>query len=99
MKLDNKTIGKIDENPIFKGLPDGLKDPKVYKKIEKELFDVLDSDHVHKKPAEWMKCDECQGKLQERREILKKLGFKSFAQFLEWRKVMDVLVNHKDIKI
>ena len=94
-----KTVGKLEPNPIFKGLPQALKDPKGYKKVEKRLFEILKSDHTHKKPSAWMKCKDCQDKFTNRKSELKKIGFKSFQQYLEWRKIMDVIINKREINL
>lgn len=95
IKLDFKKIAKIKPNPVFKGLPKSLKDPTKYKETELLLFKILESDHKHDKPSDWMKCKICQDKFKEKKKTMKKLGFKNSSQYLEWRKVMDILVNNK----
>lgn len=98
-KLDLKSIGKSKPNPIFKGLPSHLKDPKCYKDIEKKLRDTLKSDHYHKSVKEYVTCMFCQQKREERQKVMKEMGFKNIGQYLEWRKVMDIITNQRNFQI
>lgn len=95
MKLDMKTLGDLKPNPVFKGLSKTLKDPKIYKKVEKQLLKIMQAGHKHKNPSSWFKCKDCQIRFNEKRETLKKLGFKSLNQYLEWRKVMEIILKNK----
>jgi hypothetical protein len=98
-KLDLKTVGKLRPNPLFKGLPVHLKDPANYQKTEDDLKNILKTDHIHKTASSYVKCNECQEKLENKKKLMKKLGFKSFKQYLEWRKIMDIIINKKDFQL
>lgn len=69
------------------GLPEYLKDPAVYDKIERELYDALvGSCGGHGEVIEWAACSKCQQAFYNRGELLRKLGFTSPAQYLAWKK-------------
>ena len=97
--LSIKKIPKGKLNPILKGLPEKLKDPACYEAIEKRLFLSVYSDHKHKSLKPYKQCNMCMLKLQRKRELIKEYGFKSFEQYLEWRKIMDIIYNRKQISI
>ena len=82
---------KYRPNPFLADLPTHLKDPKNYKKIMKAILDTLATKHSHADLFEWSQCKSCSQKMLERRLLLKNLGFRNPRQFLEWRKVMDVI--------
>jgi predicted metal-binding transcription factor (methanogenesis marker protein 9) len=98
-KLDLKQVPKLKPNPIFKGLPKALKDPESYEKTEKELQSILKSDHKHKTASSYVKCKECQGRYAERKKFMKKLGFKSIQQYMEWKKIMTIIKNKANFQI
>ena len=101
--MSNLTVQDINKkrkvNPIFKGLPSRLKDPTNYKKTERDLADTLKTEHKHKKPSEWMKCTDCQKQLLDKRKLMKRIGFKNISQYLEWRKVMEIMTAKKSFKL
>lgn len=76
---------------IFMGLPHYLKDPKTYKKIRKFLFDILASRCGHSDPLEWNACKKCLARIHEHAEAVEKLGFKSPAQYYQWRRVHETM--------
>lgn len=86
-KEDAAKLPKYNGNPIFDGMPAYLKDPKNYEKIQKTLLDEIASGHSHSEIIGWYNCVDCQKKVQKRHAMMKKLGFKSPQQYLEWRKV------------
>lgn len=98
-KLTKDELNKGKPNPLFKGMPERLKDPKNYKKVEKELAKLLETKHDHKQPSAWMKCEECQTQFEAKRKKRKQLGFKSAAQYLEWKKIMNIIINEKSFQI
>lgn len=98
-KLDIKTIGKLKPNPLFKGMPSLLKDPKNYKKIESSLVKILQADHKHKTASAYVKCADCQNKRQERTAKMKQVGFKSIQQYMEWKKIMDIIINKRSFQL
>lgn len=79
----------------IKGLPAKLKDPAQYEKIEKELANIMFSDHKHRKVAAFVKCKRCQAKMKKRHEKLLEFGFKDYAQYLTWKKIMKIIHEQK----
>ena len=78
----------------LKGLPDYLKDPKNYKKIQKTIIEAGSTPHSHGEIGEWAKCVKCSRALWRRKETMKKLGFKNAVQYFLWKKTMDKLVEY-----
>lgn len=78
-------------NPLD-GLPEFLKDPKNYKKVQKALLDTLSCGKLHSDPLQSMNCKKCTENMVKRRELMKKFGFKSAAQYMAWRK------THEEIR-
>lgn len=99
MKLTQKEIAKAKPNPIFKGLPAKLKDVSIFISTERQLLRTLKSTHKHKSVKAYANCEKCQAKRTKRLELMKELGFKSFEQYQEWRKVMSIIHNQKDFQI
>lgn len=79
---------KLKLDPIFKDLPERLKDPKNFKRTEMRLRVVLKTDHKHKTIKAYMNCEECKANLEERRKLMKEIGFKNLEQYNRWRGVM-----------
>lgn len=98
-KLDLTTVPKLKPNPIFKGMPAKLKDPKNYKEIETKLQRCLISDHKHKTLKTYMKCERCQAKFQKRKVMMKEMGFKDGMQYAEWKKIMSIIINEKSFQL
>lgn len=99
-KLTKKEINKKGKpNPIFKDLPEELKDPKNFKKIEKKLIAVVFSDHKHTSIKTYMKCKRCQDKFQKRHQMIRELGFKDYEQYTLWRKVMTIINNKQSFQV
>ncbi len=83
-------------HPLVADLPDELKDPKCFKKIEKKLHKIMESDHNHKAMITFQKCKECQARFNEKRHQIKKYGFKSYEQYLFWKRIMDIIVFERE---
>lgn len=99
-KLDLSTIPKnIKPNPIFKGLSNTLKDPKNFKKIEKKLQAILKIDHEHKTASSYAKCQECNSNREERKKMMKDIGFKSIQQYMLWKKVMSIIKDKANFQV
>lgn len=98
MKLNLKEVPELKPNPIFKGLSDDLKDPKNFKKVEKKL-DVLKSNHKHKTIKSYAGCIECKNKFEERKRIMQEIGFNSIGQYVEWKKIMRIIIKEKDFQL
>ena len=90
-KITPKTFPKYRPNPLFAGMPDYLKDPDNYEKIQRALLDAGATRHSHAEVIDWAGCRECQKKQWARKEMMKKLGFQSGRQYLEWKKVHDTI--------
>jgi len=92
-KITPKTFPKGIKKSILDGLPDYVKDPKNYSKIQTALLDALATSHSHSDLFEWSICPACQDKLKEFRLLHKKFGFRNPAQYYAWKKVMDIIMN------
>ncbi len=77
--------------PITWSLPAALKDPANYDKIMKLLVEAGNTPHSHGDLMAWSSCLKCQRAQHNRAEAMRKLGFRSGAQYFAWRKVMEVL--------
>lgn len=84
-------------HPGLEGLPDALKDPECFNRVEAAIERAGMTAHKHRKPSEWIKCPSCQKKREARQEKIKEFGFKDYAQYLLWRQIMDIIKNRKDI--
>jgi len=96
-KLTQKQIAEAKVNPIFDGLPDSLKDPKIYGKIERAVVRVMFSDHQHKTIKQFVRCERCQAKVKRRRAVIKEFGFRDIIQYQEWKRVMDIIIQKKSL--
>lgn len=86
--IDIKTKG----DPILAGLPEYLKDPACFEKIQSKILKTFISTCAHSEVLEWAKCKKCTIKMLERRSLIKALGFKSHHQYMMWVKI------HTEIK-
>lgn len=68
-------------------LPPHLKDPANYERIQKIIIETLGGTCSHGEIMQWANCVKCQKRFKERKNVLKKLGFKNPAQYLEWKKI------------
>jgi len=97
MKKIHKQIAKAKENPVFEGLPDEVKDPKNFKEIEKKLANTMVSDHKHATIKAFIKCKRCQIKVKKKADMIKELGFKDFAQYQDWKKIISIIINKQNL--
>jgi hypothetical protein len=86
-------LTKYKANPILRGLPEHLKDPKSYKRVEQRLRMAMVSDHKHKDMKSFSECVRCRKKVKRKTEIMKEEGFKSYEQLMEWRRVQQIMNN------
>ena len=86
------------KNPLFKGLRSTLKDPANFKLIERQLSKILKSDHEHKTVKSYVTCLWCNEKRAERQKAMKEFGFKSTAQYLEWRKIHGMMIKVRELQ-
>lgn len=78
---------RLPDGP-FKGMPQWLKEPSCYAKVQKFIIETLAGTHSHGEVIDWATCPQCQRRFYERRDVIMKLGFKSMGQYLAWQKVM-----------
>jgi hypothetical protein len=100
--MDKKTlkiIKEAKENPIFEGLPDKLKDPKNFIETEQKIVNTMVSDHRHKTIKQFIKCKRCQAKVKKKAEMIRDLGFKSFEQYQNWKRIMGIMINKQNLKL
>lgn len=99
-KLDLTTLPKkIKPAPIFKGLKKSLKDPACFEEIEKKLIDIIRINHTHKTASSYAKCEECNKKREERKKVMKDIGFKSIQQYLQWKKIHTIIRDKKNFQV
>lgn len=84
---------------VLAGLPEYLKDPANYPKIQKALLETIASKHSHGDIIEWGGCIECQRKMHDHGEMVRKLGFTSPAQYYAWKKVHQQIEEHQLVKL
>lgn len=80
-------------NPIIASLPEHLKNPANYQKIQKAILETFISTCGHSDMMEWAKCKICTAKMLDRRHLLKKLGFKHPAQYMAWKKIHETIAT------
>lgn len=97
-ELLNK-IAKAKENPVFEGLSEELKDPDNFQKIEKKIVNTMVSDHKHANIKQFINCKRCQDKVRKKAETIKKSGFKDFTQYQNWKKIMFIMINKKNLRL
>lgn len=99
-KLDLSTVPKkLRPDPMFKYMPSSLKDPACFDGIEKQVAETMKSDHTHKTIKAFMTCAWCQAKVKERHDLIMKLGFKSYEQYLNWKKIMTIIKDKKSFQL
>ena len=86
------TFQKVKPHPVLASLPDHLKDPANYYKIQKAILEAGSTKHSHGEIGEWAKCKYCQWKEWNRKETILRLGFKNGTQYILWKK------THEEIK-
>ncbi len=96
-------ISKVPKNlkpdPVFAGLPEYLKDPKNYDKTEGIIKKLTETKHKHKTVSSYVKCKDCQAQYEERKKMMKEIGFSGAAQYMAWKKIMDIIINKRDLKL
>lgn len=76
---------------VFAGMPEYLKDPANFERIQRAIFEAGASTCGHSELIEWSGCWKCQMKQKDRSEMIQRLGFRSPAQYLAWVKVHTVI--------
>ncbi len=100
MKIGLKDVPKkYKKNPILEGIPDELKTEEKFKEIQEKCNDIMRAEHKHKTVKSFVTCVWCQENLKKRQEYIKQLGFKSYGQYAEYTKVMNVIINKDLIQV
>lgn len=86
-----RQLPKYAPNPIFKGLPKKLKDPRNFMRIQRALLETLATRHSHSELLDFYQCPSCMRKVQDHKAMMLKLGFTSPAQYREWVRVHEVI--------
>lgn len=85
-------------NPLLDGLPEFLKEPKNYMKVQKALLDTLSCGKLHSDPLKMMECSKCTENMITRKKLMEKFGFGkeddvlTLKRYMEWKKI------HEEIK-
>jgi hypothetical protein len=87
---DDFTI-KSKTHPLIAGLPEHLKDPRNYEKVQRAVLEAFAGKHSHGEITEWAGCADCQKRFAERRHVLKSFGFKNAAQYMAWRAIHEAI--------
>ena len=82
---------KSKSDPMLDSLPDYVKDPRNFMKIQRALIETLACATSHSDPMEMAHCAKCSENMLERRELMKKFGFKSPAQYMAWRRAHEFI--------
>lgn len=77
---------KPKTSPLLADLPEHLKNPANFGKIQRAILNTFMSTCNHSDLLEWSSCKKCTDKMLERRLLLRKLGFKNPRQYFAWRK-------------
>lgn len=86
------------KNPLD-GLPEWVKHPKNYEKIQRALLDTLSCGKVHSDPSQVFHCKKCSENMAERRKLMQKFGFKNAAQYMAWRKTHEEIKNRVPLEM
>lgn len=92
-EITKDTFKKPTPHPIFFGMPEHLKNPDNYEKIQKTIIESLAGKCSHGEIIEWAGCPKCQKRFAERGQVIKKLGFSSMKQYMAWQKVHQEIRN------
>lgn len=85
---------------IVADLPDSVKDPKNFEKIQRALLETIRKcKKSHSDPHEMSLCKTCTEGMLERHALMGKFGFNSMKQYREWLKIMDIMINNKRVPL
>ena len=98
-KLSVKEIAKLKTDPLFDDLPEELKDSARYVEIERRLAQAVYSDHSHKSVKQYVTCKRCRPKMDQQRALKKEIGFTSQEQYLQWKRIMSIIIAQSDIHL
>lgn len=83
--LENAVRVKDLYDPLD-SLPDWVKHPKNYMKIQKALLETLTCGKSHSDPVKMAECPKCTENMKARRALMRKFGFKDSKVYMEWRR-------------
>ena len=90
--MNEKIELKPKLSPFLASLPEHLKNPANFEKIQRAILETFISTCNHTEVLEWASCEKCSEKMLHRRQLLRKLSFKHPSQYFAWRKI------HEEIK-
>lgn len=73
------------------GLPEFLKDPANYMKVQRALLETLTCGKSHSELLNMADCKKCKENMLIRRELMKRFGFKHPAMYMAWRKTHEYI--------
>lgn len=88
---DIPDLPKSLPNPLLDSLPDYLKDHANFDRIQKEILNAGASPHSHGEVLDWKACKKCQVANWNRKEFMQRIGFRTGAQYMEWKKVHNAI--------
>ena len=91
---DISKFEKYRGNPLTRHLPDYVKDPANYEKIQKALLETLTCGKSHADAFEMSQCTKCTNNMLERHALMGKFGFKTSAQYMAWKETMEYIKKH-----
>ena len=91
MNITPDTFPKYTPNPLLADLPEHLKDPANYAKVQKALLETLATTHSHGELFDWFKCTPCMNKARDHKELMVKLGFKTPQHYKEWQRIHHIM--------
>ena len=74
-------------NPLFKDLPDYVKDHANFDKIQRALVETLSTRHSHAEVLKFYECKNCMSKVADHKNMMIKFGFTNPATYRAWVKV------------
>jgi hypothetical protein len=87
----------MPHNPLTKGMPAHLKDPRNYEKIYKTIYDAGGTTCNHSEVGEMATCFKCIKAQGNRLMVMKKLGFQSGKQYIMWLRIhQNIRTYHRD---
>lgn len=84
-------------NRLTHNLPPYLKNPDNFERIMKEILEAGRTSHSHGDIEAWSKCVKCQSALWKRKEMMYGLGFKTAAQYTEWKKIHEEIRSRRKL--
>lgn len=84
---------------VLEGLPQWLKEPEAYKKVQKLLINYIRAcKKTHSDLEGWSKCTTCQQARANRMEAIHRLGFSDLRQYAAWKKTHEQMRDLKEGK-